>query len=769
MADLNYSVDIDTKRAQGALAGLQRTIVGFGAAVAGAFTFREFGRVAGQFEDLRKTMETLYGSVRAGAGAFEDTKRLASELGVDVNTLAQSVIKLKASGIDPTAAQLRLFADVAAVSTDKIGALASITDLFTRTMGGGLGLEELERLQDRGIPVYDILIQKLGKSRLELSEFGKTARGAEVIRAALSEGLNERFGGAAAGRADTLTASIQRLKNAFADAADTAGQAGLSQAVTQIANDLGTWVGNNKELVKSISIDLANAFRFLLNNIGVISKAFIILFGTIMGVKAIQAVNGLIGAFGALGKVLLRNPIMIVAAGLIAAASAAGLLDKAFEAMNEQFNKLAGTEVVPVLGEIKVGADDASTSFNGLTIQQGKATAGQRDFKKEIEGLNEKLKIFKTEMSNITGEFARQNAETRQTLDLDSQLIGVSSLLSAQKRAEADITRTLGDEIAKLQEKKAKLTEAEIKEGRAGVIDSTIKKLQEQAAADIAASNIAIANSEKRRAAYALEQFQLQNRISFEDDLMRIQKEMAQGPMSDIERKYDDIRRAADASARSAIRAEESRIGRPLNTQEVQKYYEESRKYSEQLIVAQQKLTEQSRSFETGWTRAWKQYSDDATNAAKTAQEVFDKATKGMEDAIVGFAKTGKFEFKSFVSSILETLLRSQIQSTMAKIFNMGSVGGGGGNFLGSIGKLLGFANGGIIPTNAPVVVGERGPELLMGAAGNRVVPNHALCGSVTYNINAVDAPSFQALVARDPGFIHAVAMAGAGQTAGRR
>ena len=95
----------------------------------------------------------------------------------------------------------------------------------------------------------------------------------------------------------------------------------------------------------------------------------------------------------------------------------------------------------------------------------------------------------------------------------------------------------------------------------------------------------------------------------------------------------------------------------------------------------------------------------------------------------------------------------------------MGAIGGrggarGSGSFLGS---LLGFANGGIIPTNGPVIVGERGPELLVGASGNRVIPNGQFGGggAVTYNINAVDAASFKALVARDPGFIHAVAMQG--------
>ena len=110
----------------------------------------------------------------------------------------------------------------------------------------------------------------------------------------------------------------------------------------------------------------------------------------------------------------------------------------------------------------------------------------------------------------------------------------------------------------------------------------------------------------------------------------------------------------------------------------------------------------------------------------------------------------------------------------MAQMFNIGGLtgggGGGGGNIISSLGKLLGFANGGVIPTNGPVIVGERGPELLTGAAGRQVIPNNQLGGgSVTYNISAVDAQSFQALVARDPGFIHAVAMAGANQTAGRR
>jgi phage-related minor tail protein len=193
-------------------------------------------------------------------------------------------------------------------------------------------------------------------------------------------------------------------------------------------------------------------------------------------------------------------------------------------------------------------------------------------------------------------------------------------------------------------------------------------------------------------------------------------------------------------------------------------YYEEAIKGSEELNTQLEKNRVASRSFEYGWKSAFEEYVNDATNAAKYAQSIFQKATTGMEDLIVNFAKTGKFEFKSFMNSILEDLLRSQVRQLMAQVFNIGGSTGGAGGFFGGIGKLLGFANGGIIPTNNPVLVGERGPELISGAAGRNVTPNSALGGGnyVTYNINAVDALSFKQLVASDPAFLYAVTQQGA-------
>lgn len=170
--------------------------------------------------------------------------------------------------------------------------------------------------------------------------------------------------------------------------------------------------------------------------------------------------------------------------------------------------------------------------------------------------------------------------------------------------------------------------------------------------------------------------------------------------------------------------------------------------------------------FQAGFERAYRQYAEDSRNAFDIAGRLFATITQGMEDNIVNFAKTGKFEFKNFAASLLEDMLRIQLRQTMLGIFGGSSASSGGGFFK----NLLGFANGGIIPTNGPVIVGERGPEILSGAAGRVVTPNNQLGGtSVTYNINAVDAASFKSLVARDPAFIHAVASQGAKSVPTRR
>ena len=99
---------------------------------------------------------------------------------------------------------------------------------------------------------------------------------------------------------------------------------------------------------------------------------------------------------------------------------------------------------------------------------------------------------------------------------------------------------------------------------------------------------------------------------------------------------------------------------------------------------------DQQRSFSYGWSKAFNEYADSASNAANTARTLFGKATQGMEDALVKFAKTGKFEWKQFLNMMLEELLRAQIKSVFAKLLGgmgglFGGGSGGGGGLLGSL------------------------------------------------------------------------------------
>jgi hypothetical protein len=76
-----------------------------------------------------------------------------------------------------------------------------------------------------------------------------------------------------------------------------------------------------------------------------------------------------------------------------------------------------------------------------------------------------------------------------------------------------------------------------------------------------------------------------------------------------------------------------------------------------------------------------------------------------------------------------------------------------------------GRALGGPVLPNQPYIVGEKGPEVFLPNAAGNIIPNNKLGSSgsfgsgasVTYNINAVDAPSFRQMIAKDPSFLYAV------------
>jgi lambda family phage tail tape measure protein len=166
-----------------------------------------------------------------------------------------------------------------------------------------------------------------------------------------------------------------------------------------------------------------------------------------------------------------------------------------------------------------------------------------------------------------------------------------------------------------------------------------------------------------------------------------------------------------------------------------------------------------AKTFSQGWKTAFDEYKKNAMDASALAERAFRQSTQGLEDAIVSFAKTGKFEWKEFVLGIQEELLRANIKQVIVNTLKEG------GNLTDVMKQFGGISGGAIsIPQselNTLEQLGRMGQfnTLTQGIGGGTPQPTST---NVTYNIDAVDAQSFKTLVARDPEFIHAVAEAGA-------
>lgn len=156
---------------------------------------------------------------------------------------------------------------------------------------------------------------------------------------------------------------------------------------------------------------------------------------------------------------------------------------------------------------------------------------------------------------------------------------------------------------------------------------------------------------------------------------------------------------------------------------------------------------------------------DTLGSAQKSLSEDLANAFIDGKDAMESF----KNFFKTIITQIIADIIRlSIIQPILGALlapFGFGFATGG------NIVKLPAPKRfGGPVVPGGTYLVGEEGPELLhMGSQGGTITPNHRMGGAtnITYNINAVDAPSFQQLVARDPEFIYNVSRMGARRTPG--
>jgi hypothetical protein len=251
-----------------ALKGAAAGLVAFGAVRVGSFIVN----TTKEFEDLRTTLSSVTGSTKDGADAFKFISEFATQTQFGVEDLTKTFIKLKAAGIEPTEKLLTTFTDTAAITNDQIGSLEAMTDLFARTVSGGLGLEEINRLSDRGVPVLQILEEKLGITRMEISAFGKTAEGAKKITDALAEGIQEKYAGATQRVVSNLSTEFSNASIAIKNVADDFGQ-GLSPALKEAVGGFTKIINENRETIGALGELTGKALKGLITVLGLVLDA----------------------------------------------------------------------------------------------------------------------------------------------------------------------------------------------------------------------------------------------------------------------------------------------------------------------------------------------------------------------------------------------------------------------------------------------------------------------------------------------------------------
>ena len=209
-------------------------------------------RAGSEFEDLKDSLDTVYGSIEAGDEAFGKVIKFAQTTPFQLDTVTKAFISLKSVGIEPTARQMQVFADTASVAVDQKGAFEALIRVVQRAEAGALGLQELNMLADRGIDVFKGLKDELGLSRLELTEFGQTAGGAQIIVESLVNVLERQFGGAMLSKMDNMSTKVSNLGIAFKDLGNAIFESGLGSAIKAILDTTTSLINQLTTLLNKV-------------------------------------------------------------------------------------------------------------------------------------------------------------------------------------------------------------------------------------------------------------------------------------------------------------------------------------------------------------------------------------------------------------------------------------------------------------------------------------------------------------------------------------
>jgi len=259
--------------------------VGLAASVAGVagLAANQFLGTAKAFESYNIQLATLEGSAAKGKQAMAWISKFAVDTPLQLDQVVESYRSLRTFGIDPTNGTLQALTDTMAASGKGAEHLDGLIIAFGQAWTKGkLQGEEAMQMLERGIPVWDILSQKYGKTTAELQELASKGKlGREAITA-LIDAIGQKNAGASANMAATWEGITNNLADAwqkFELAVMNAGLFDFMKGKLQLALDtvnamaangtLDAWAKATSDRIVSV---LDATWRFATGAYGVLEK-----------------------------------------------------------------------------------------------------------------------------------------------------------------------------------------------------------------------------------------------------------------------------------------------------------------------------------------------------------------------------------------------------------------------------------------------------------------------------------------------------------------
>lgn len=654
----------------------------------------QFYEVNKEFQSLMAGLKTATGSQQAADEVFASLRQFAQETPYDLAQVVTAFIKLKNLGLDPSIRSLRAYGDVAAAMPGKT------LDQFVEAVADAI-TGEFERLKEFGIKASTQGQQVTFTFRGMATTVRKNAADIEDYLRKLAE---VNFGGAMAEKMNTIGGAASNLKDALDNLFVTIGKSGAAESL----------------------VDVLNALAAALNRLSGVTSPF------------------------AWGKDLedTRARVIELRAQIAALGTVSPFESEKWRALGKLRDELERLQQLDAASMLEsVQKQIAKLQSEGASSGQARKNRTARD--EELDNLiareTELKAAIEARRKAEAGDGATQKKAATPTIDKSVEK-KVSGVIEDMQLAYDNLSRSARDAYIATQLDKAGLKDSDTSAKAKSVRDlaaayydakeaaeslKTIKDATSQATFEAALLESGYSDVSQRAATLAYNAGLLDENLKIKDGALESVRAYFQAMqhVADIQDKMKEQERSLErvegwiSNAADAWTVYQNRLA------EINKLYEDGKLSVEKYQAAINAVTEDYEKND-----ALKQWAKDAEDQYKGLSNVAVGAFDDMADALADFATTGKFSFKSLVTSMIADLIRFEAKAALSGVANIAS------GFLSSIfggGK----ADGGPVSGGTTYLVGERGPELFTPGTSGTIIPNGDLAaasaGGNTYVIDA--------------------------------